>query len=363
MGEGPFEIAFVCHGDEERARVEADLREYGRARLTALVVDDARAAGERVLRGGARAVLLSCRNALGPAQAIAGVHECAPGAAIVAILPDDGADPLAAVAAGAEDALPLAEVGGGALGFALHLAILRGARRAAGAADAPAGGVRALVPFASVIAHDLHEPLRVVAEYCRLVALRLQGTDDPSVGRYLERIAEAARRMQDHVAGMLEYARAGARPLLRQAVSCDEVLIAALANLKVALDDSGAVVTHDALPTVTADPVQLVQVFQNLIANAIRFRGEASPRVHVRAEPESDGWRFSVRDNGRGFEPGEAQRAFEAFARLPSAGDAPGSGVGLAICKTVVESHGGRIWAEPRPGEGATFHFTLPLER
>ena len=134
----------------------------------------------------------------------------------------------------------------------------------------------------------------------------------------------------------------------------------ALANLKGTLEESGAVVTHDPLPTVKADPRQLVQVFQNLIANAVKFRDSRPPRVHISADRDGRGWRFTVRDNGKGMEVADLERIFLIFQRLHARGEYPGTGVGLAICKRIVERHGGRIWADSELGEGSVFMFTVP---
>jgi chemotaxis family two-component system sensor kinase Cph1 len=143
-------------------------------------------------------------------------------------------------------------------------------------------------------------------------------------------------------------------------VELGRVLERALANLETAVEESGAEVSTDPLPTVTGDPVQLGQLFQNLVGNGVKFRGEAAPRVHVSAERAGGEWRLSVRDNGIGIEPEYVERIFVIFQRLHGRAEYPGTGIGLAICKKIVERHGGRIWVESVPGEGSTFYFTLP---
>jgi chemotaxis family two-component system sensor kinase Cph1 len=143
-------------------------------------------------------------------------------------------------------------------------------------------------------------------------------------------------------------------------VECGEALSQALANLKIALEEAGGVVTRDELPTVPGDGPQLVQLFQNLIANAVKFRGLQPPRVHVSAGRQEEAWQFSVRDNGIGIDPEQASRLFVLFQRLHTRQEYAGTGIGLAICKKIVERHHGRIWVESQPGEGSVFYFTLP---
>jgi signal transduction histidine kinase len=143
-------------------------------------------------------------------------------------------------------------------------------------------------------------------------------------------------------------------------VDAGAVLDRVLADLGAAVAESGAVVTRDLLPVVRADPTQLGQLLQNLVGNAVKFRGGRPPRVHVGAEAQGGWWRFAVRDNGIGIAPDDLKRLFGIFERLHTAAEYPGTGIGLAICKRIVERHGGRIWAESRPGEGSVFFFTLP---
>jgi len=213
--------------------------------------------------------------------------------------------------------------------------------------------------FAYVAAHDLQEPLRAVASYSQLLERRYKGRLDADADKFIERITGAVGRMQQLIQDLLAYFRVGPRAR-KQPTAAEAVLQCVLDHLHAAIADSGAVVTHDALPTVLADGSQLAQVFENLIDNAIKFRGGEPPRIHVSARAQGTGWVFSVRDNGIGLDPGFAERIFVIFQRLHTRTEYPGTGAGLAICKKCVEGHGGRIWVESQPGRGATFVFTIP---
>jgi light-regulated signal transduction histidine kinase (bacteriophytochrome) len=167
--------------------------------------------------------------------------------------------------------------------------------------------------------------------------------------------------MQEFITGLLRYSRVGTEPRVLEEVSLGEVYETALANLRVAIDESGAKVDADFLPMVRGDPRQLTQLLQNLIGNALKFRKPGQPpAIHVRAEPDGGFWRISVRDNGIGLDPRFSERVFTIFQRLHTRDEYEGTGLGLAICKKIVERHGGRIWVESSEGEGATFFFTLP---
>jgi PAS domain S-box-containing protein len=217
-----------------------------------------------------------------------------------------------------------------------------------------------LQQFAYVISHDLQEPLRTMASFAQLLQKRYQGKLDASADDFIHFIVDGATRMQGLIHDLLAYSRVESHGKDFVPTDCTTVFGHALANLQMAVIESGAVVTHDPLPTVQGDGVQLIQVFQNLVGNGLKFRDSRPPRVHVAAEQRPSEWVFSVKDNGIGIDPQYAHRIFEVFQRLHNRTEYPGSGIGLAITKRIVERHGGRIWVESRPHQGATFFFTLP---
>jgi len=218
-----------------------------------------------------------------------------------------------------------------------------------------------LEQFAYIASHDLQEPLRMVASYVQLLARRYQGKLDPEADEFIGFAVNGATRMQALINDLLTFSRVGNEGPPLETADMEQVLDRVLDNLKVAADESGAVVTRDHLPRVEADSGQLAQLFQNLVSNAIKFHGPAPPRIHVGVSHRNGEWVISVRDNGIGFEPKYADRIFMIFQRLHNRITYPGTGIGLAICKKIVEHNGGRIWAESEPGKGSTFKFTLPV--
>ena len=217
-----------------------------------------------------------------------------------------------------------------------------------------------LEQFAYVASHDLQEPLRMVASYTQLLAKRYEGKLDSEADEFIRFAVDGASRMQALINDLLSLSRVGTRGAAFEETDVEQAFEACVRNLGVAIEESGAEVTHDPLPEVVGDEGQLVQLLQNLIANAIRFHGDEPPRIHVSARREGAQYVFSVQDNGIGIEPQYAERVFVLFQRLHGREAYPGTGIGLAICKKIVERHGGRIWFESERGKGATFWFTLP---
>ena len=215
--------------------------------------------------------------------------------------------------------------------------------------------------FAYVASHDLQEPLRTVSSFSQLLARRYRHKLDADADEYISFIVEAAARMQTLINDLLALSRIGTRGKLFAPVGCDDILREVQENLGRAIVESGTAVTHDQLPVLVADRTQLAQLFQNLISNAIKFRQTSEPpRIHVSAARQNGGWQLSVRDNGIGIDPQFFERIFIVFQRLHNRDEYPGTGIGLAICKKIVERHGGRLWVESAPGKGSTFHFNLP---
>ncbi len=218
-----------------------------------------------------------------------------------------------------------------------------------------------LQDFAYAVSHDLQEPLRMVISYLQLLERRYKGQLDASADDFIAFAVDGALRMQTMIKDLLAYSRVDVRGKEFVPVDCEQILADVLNNLQLTIVESQAIVSHDPLPTVSGDPVQLTQLLQNLVGNAIKFHGQEPPRVHISAERDQDAWRFSVRDNGIGIDPRHFQRIFMVFQRLHTREEYEGTGIGLALCKRIVERHGGRIWVESIPAQGATFFFTIPL--
>ncbi len=220
-----------------------------------------------------------------------------------------------------------------------------------------------LQEFAYMASHDLQEPLRMVTSYVQLLARRYRGELDADADDFIAYAVDGTSRMQRMINDLLAYSRVGTSGKDFGLTDCAVVLDQTIANLQVAIEESGAVITHDPLPSVTADASQLVQLFQNLISNAIKFRDEEPLHVHVSAERKGDEMVFSIRDNGIGIDPEHIDHVFRTFQRLHSKGEYPGMGIGLAICRRIVERHGGCIWVESQSGKGSTFYFTIFMTR
>lgn len=218
-----------------------------------------------------------------------------------------------------------------------------------------------LEQFAYVASHDLQEPLRMVASYTQLLAKRYQGRLDADADEFINYAVDGANRMQRLINDLLAYSRVSTKGREFQPTDCAEVLKRTLQNLQLAIEESGGTITHDQLPTVMADGLQLSQVFQNLIANGLKFRADRPPHVHISAQRRETDWLFSVADNGIGIDPQYFDRIFIIFQRLHGPKDYTGSGIGLSICKKIVERHGGKIWVDSEYGKGSTFYFTIPI--
>lgn len=217
-----------------------------------------------------------------------------------------------------------------------------------------------LEQFAYVASHDLQEPLRMVSSYARLLAKRYRGRLDADADEFITFMVDGASRMQSLIADLLLYSRVNAKPPALQATDCNQVVEKIQRDLSLAIQESGAELTIAPLPTVTGDPSQLGQLFLNLIGNAIKFRNGAAPRIQIACVAEGADWQFSVTDNGIGIAPEYRERVFAIFQRLHSATEYPGTGIGLAVCKKIVERHGGKIWLESEVGKGAKFNFSIP---
>jgi signal transduction histidine kinase len=219
---------------------------------------------------------------------------------------------------------------------------------------------RDLEQFAYVSSHDLQEPLRMVAAYTQLLADRYRGKLDENADKYIGYAVEGALRMQALIEDLLAFSRVGRNGSEHKETDCNAAIDAALRNLAAAVQESGVIVTRGPLPPLHADHFQLVQLFQNLIGNAIKFRKHRPPMIKISAQRIGDKWQLSVEDNGIGIAADHKEQIFVIFQRLHTREEYSGNGVGLAICKKIVEQHGGRIWVESEPGHGATFQFTLP---
>ena len=216
-----------------------------------------------------------------------------------------------------------------------------------------------LEQFAYVASHDLQEPLRMISSFSQLLARQYNEVLDETANEYLGYMVDGASRMSALIRDLLAFSRVSSQCRAPTLTDCAEIMEEVLADLRLSMEESGAVVTHEGLPTVYADASQLVLVLRNLVSNAIKFRGEDSPVVRVSAREDGPWWRFSVEDNGIGMDPQFKRRIFIIFQRLHGIGDYPGTGIGLALCKKIVARHGGNIWVESEMGRGSTFHFTL----
>jgi PAS domain S-box-containing protein len=219
---------------------------------------------------------------------------------------------------------------------------------------------RDLEQFAYVASHDLQEPLRAVSGYIQLLQQRYTDKLDEKALQYIAGAVDGAARMQRLITDLLAFSRVGTRERVVESADLSAALASAMENLKVSIQEAHARITSDPLPLLPVDSTQMEQLFQNLISNAVKFRSKQPPEIHLEATHRPGEWLFSVRDNGIGIDPQYAERIFMIFQRLHTRRKYPGTGIGLAICKKIVERHGGKIWVDPSPGKGSIFHFTIP---
>jgi signal transduction histidine kinase len=217
--------------------------------------------------------------------------------------------------------------------------------------------------FAYMSSHDLKEPLRMITNYSQLLSRKLQGHLNQDCQDYLHQVIDASKRMNELIRDVLAYCEVGSTHKRWKQVDCNVLFHRVLQNLSLSIHETRAHVTADPLPLLYVNEVEILQLFQNLISNALKFHGIRPPRIHVSCKREEGDWLFSVRDNGIGIEPSYQRRIFEIFQRLHTRTEYPGTGIGLAICKKVVENHGGKIWVESTAQAGATFLFTLKSEK
>jgi len=219
-----------------------------------------------------------------------------------------------------------------------------------------------LAQFAYIASHDLQEPLRMINSYLQLIERRYKGQLDKEADEFISFALDGSARMQQLIRDLLAYSRLGTRNQPAEPVDCQVILCQALDNLQMAIYESGAVVTAEVLPTLLVDPTYMGQLLQNLVANAIKFRSNRPPHIQIAVtyQPQPKEWLFSIADNGIGIEPDSFERIFLIFQRLHTRSEYPGTGIGLAICKKIVDRHGGRVWLESTLGQGTTFYFTIP---
>jgi PAS domain S-box-containing protein len=255
-----------------------------------------------------------------------------------------------------DSAAPIRDAAGRLYGIVLVFREIIARRRAE---RALAQQTAELQQFAYTVSHDLQEPLRTMINSLHLLARHPQSQLDATAKEYIALVVDGAQHVQRLIGNLLAYTQAGNTASTFTAVKCEAVVVRILQDLQAAITDSGAVITYEPLPTVRGDEQQLGLVFQNLLSNALKFRGPQPPRIHLAVRQDGQYWVFSVRDNGIGLDPRHAERIFDVFQRLHAAEEHQGRGMSLAICKKIIERHGGRIWVESEPGTGTTFLFTL----
>lgn len=221
---------------------------------------------------------------------------------------------------------------------------------------------RELQQFAYVASHDLQEPIRMIASFTQLLERRYKGKLDDDADDFIKFIVEGATRMQHLIEDLLTYSHVTTRAEPFNKIDLEDVFKESIANLKLMIDETNAEITHDPLPSLSADRSQIIQLFQNLIGNSLKFKGKEDPKIHISVNKDDYSWIFEFSDNGIGIAPDHQERIFRVFQRLHTREEYPGTGIGLAVCEKIVQRHGGRIWIESKPGDGAKFFFTLPID-
>jgi PAS domain S-box-containing protein len=216
-----------------------------------------------------------------------------------------------------------------------------------------------LEQFAYVSSHDLQEPLRMIASYLQLLERKYKGNLDSKADKYIRFSVDGATRMQKLIDDLLEFSRVTTHAKEFKPTDLESIFTQVQSNLEVSIKENNALISHDPLPTIMADKTQITQVFQNLISNALKFRSESQPDIKISVEKRKNDWLFGVKDNGIGIDPKHSDRIFDVFKRLHKKKDYPGTGIGLSICKKIIERHGGQIWVESEPGKGSIFYFTI----
>ncbi|MEO0534283.1 MAG: ATP-binding protein [Cyanobacteria bacterium P01_A01_bin.123] len=277
---------------------------------------------------------------------------------------DDEETAIAALREGAQDYLIKGEIQRSWLVRAIHYAIERQQNldKLQHLNDELIRSNQELEQFAHVVSHDLKQPLQGIMGFAQILARLYRDRPEQPINQYIDHIISASKHMSQLIQDLLDYAKVGTSDQqLDVPTDCNDVIKQVLAGLQPIIDNSHAVITTDELPTIYANESQLIRLFQNLISNALKYkRPEQPPHVRISIEHQAHGWRFGVHDNGIGIQSAHFDQIFQIFQRLHTKSEYPGTGIGLAICKKIIESHGGRIWVDSKPTEGTTFYFTLP---
>jgi signal transduction histidine kinase len=357
METSPLKVLLIEDNPDHATLIQRHLSRMADSAVVLETVGQLTIGLERLRTGGADAVLLDLHlpDADG-LEAIPKLIEAAPRIPIIVLTSlDDLRLAVRAVQRGAQDYLVKAQINGESLVRALRYAIER--KRAYAELERSNQDYRS---FAHIVSHELKTPLSVVAYSYDLLTQRVGSRLDAETREFVDMAVDAVRHMNTLIDDLLAYARIDGGQKPAGHVDCEKVLQQVRQHLHLAIAESGATITHDPLPTIAADASQIQQLLRNILGNAIKYRRDEPPRIHVSARREGNAWLFSVSDNGLGIPPEATEKVFLIFERLQSDDQSAGTGIGLALCKRIVERHGGRIWVESQPGRGSTFYFTLP---